>query len=261
MNSDKIKTSTQVGLFVTCLADLIRPQIGFAAVALLEQAGCTVRVPRNQTCCGQPALNSGDSASTIAIAKMVIKTFAQDDYVIAASGSCVDTICHKYPELFRNDALWAGRARALAAKTWELTSFLVEVMELQQVEATYDGVCSYHDSCSGLRELGIYDQPRQLLASVVGLELKEMNENNICCGFGGLFSIKYPDISTRMVSDKCANVGHSGVDTLLGGDLGCLLNIAGRLRREGAPVRVFHVAEVLAGMTDGPAIGEGESDS
>jgi L-lactate dehydrogenase complex protein LldE len=262
--TDTKKTSAvpiQVGLFVTCLADLVRPKVAFAAVRLLEQAGCTVTVPQAQTCCGQPALNSGDQASTERIAQGVIRAFADFDYVVAPSGSCTGTLRHKYPELFRQDLKWATQARALADKTFELTRFLVEVMKIEQVNASYAGTCTYHDSCAGLREMNVHEQPRRLLQGVTGLTLTEMVDANVCCGFGGLFSVKYPDISVRMVSDKCANVASSGADTLLGGDLGCLLNIAGRLRREDSPVKVLHVAEVLAGMADGPAIGEPESDS
>ena len=262
--TDTKKTSEvpiQVGLFVTCLADLVRPKVAFAAVRLLEQAGCTVTVPRAQTCCGQPALNSGDQASTERIAQGVIRAFADFDYVVAPSGSCTGTLRHKYPELFRQDLKWATQARALADKTFELTRFLVEVMKIEQVNASYAGTCTYHDSCAGLREMNVHEQPRRLLQGVTGLTLTEMVDANVCCGFGGLFSVKYPDISVRMVSDKCANVASSGADTLLGGDLGCLLNIAGRLRREDSPVKVLHVAEVLAGMAEGPGIGEPESDS
>ncbi|HCV20224.1 MAG: (Fe-S)-binding protein [Arenicellales bacterium] len=262
--TDTKKTSEvpiQVGLFVTCLADLVRPKVAFAAVRLLEQAGCTVTVPRAQTCCGQPALNSGDQASTERIAQGVIRAFADFDYVVAPSGSCTGTLRHKYPELFRQDLKWATQARALADKTFELTRFLVEVMKIEQVKASYAGTCTYHDSCAGLREMNVHEQPRRLLQGVTGLTLTEMVDANVCCGFGGLFSVKYPDISVRMVSDKCANVASSGADTLLGGDLGCLLNIAGRLRREDSPVKVLHVAEVLAGMAEGPGIGEPESDS
>ena len=262
--TDTKKTSEvpiQVGLFVTCLADLVRPKVAFAAVRLLEQAGCTVTVPQAQTCCGQPALNSGDQASTERIAQGVIRAFADFDYVVAPSGSCTGTLRHKYPELFRQDLKWATQARALADKTFELTRFLVEVMKIEQVKASYAGTCTYHDSCAGLREMNVHEQPRRLLQGVTGLTLTEMVDANVCCGFGGLFSVKYPDISVRMVSDKCANVASSGADTLLGGDLGCLLNIAGRLRREDSPVKVLHVAEVLAGMAEGPAIGEPESDS
>lgn len=249
----------RVGLFVTCLADMMRPQVAFAAAALLQKAGCAVRVPRAQSCCGQPALNSGDRTSTIDIAKKVIAEFEGDDYVVAPSGSCADTLKNKYPALFTKDMLWAKRAKSLSEKTWELTRFLHEKIGLAQLDASYPGVCTYHDSCSGLRELDIHDQPRELLKHVRDLQFVEMRDSNVCCGFGGLFSVKYPDISARMAHDKCTEIVSSNADTILGGDLGCLLNIAGRLKREGRKVKVFHVAEVLAGMADGPAIGEAES--
>ena len=162
----EIKSPINVGLFVTCLADLMRPQVAFAAVTLLERAGCRVRVPREQSCCGQPALNSGDRASTTEIAKNVIRAFAEDDYVVAPSGSCADTLINKYSTLFRHDAQWAGRAQSLVDKTFELTSFLTEKLDFNLEGVSYPGVCTYHDSCSGLRELGIQKQPRKLLAGV-----------------------------------------------------------------------------------------------
>ena len=256
----EIKSPIKVGLFVTCLADLMRPQVAFAAVTLLESGGCRVRVPREQSCCGQPALNSGDRASTTEIAKNVIRAFAEDDYVVIPSGSCADTLINKYPALFQHDVQWAGRAQSLADKTFELTSFLTEKLDLNLEGVSYPSACTYHDSCSGLRELGIQKQPRKLLAGVEGMALSELEDSSVCCGFGGLFSVKYPDISGRLVSDKCAQITQTDVDTVIGGDLGCLLNIAGRLRREGKRLKVFHIAEVLAGMTDGPAIGEVEGE-
>ncbi|GGG32148.1 Fe-S oxidoreductase [Caldovatus sediminis] len=239
----------RVALFVTCLVDLYRPSVGFAALRLLERAGCEVVVPRGQTCCGQPAYNSGDRADARDLARRVIEEFLPYDHTVAPSGSCAAMIRHHYPALFADDPQERARAERLAAKTHELVSFLADVMGVERVEAQYDGVAAYHDSCSGLRELGIRDQPRRLLASVRGLTLKELAEPEVCCGFGGTFCVKYPDISTRMVADKARDVAATGADTLLAGDLGCLLNIAGRLRREGSPVHVRHVAEVLAGIT------------
>ena len=246
----------RVGLFVTCLVDLFRPSIGFAAVKLLQDAGCEVLVPAAQTCCGQPAYNSGDRADTAVIARQVIEAFEGFDYVVAPSGSCGGTIKDHYPALFSDDPAMQARAEMLSQKTFELVSFLVDVMGVDRVNARYDGVVTYHDSCSGLRELGIKQQPRQLLSTVAGLELKEMADCEICCGFGGTFCVKYPEISNRMVSDKAAHIKASGAGTLLAGDLGCLLNMAGKLKREGADIRVRHVAEILAGMTDTPAIGD-----
>lgn len=246
----------RVALFVTCLVDLYRPNVGFASIHLLEKAGCDVVVPERQTCCGQPAYNSGDQNHAKAIARQVIEHFSDFDYVVGPSGSCMGTIKTHYPDLFEDEPDWQKRACALAEKTHELMSFLYDVLGLKQVEARYAGQVTYHDSCSGLRELGVKQQPRQLLKSVSELELKEMNNSEVCCGFGGTFCVKYPEISTRMASDKVTNIDASGADTLLGGDLGCLLNIGGRLKRLGSPVRVYHTAEVLADMTDVPAIGE-----
>ncbi|MCO6187006.1 (Fe-S)-binding protein [Rhizobium sp. L1K21] len=247
-------TKPQVGLFVTCLADLFRPTTGFAAVKLLEDAGCDIHVPKAQTCCGQPAYNSGDRADTRDIAEQVISTFEGFDYIVAPSGSCAAMLKKHYPGLFAGDAKWEARAAAFSAKVFELISFLTDVMKVEAVQAAFEGTVTYHDSCSGLRELGIKDQPRKLLNSVEGLELKEMKDSDICCGFGGTFCIKYPDISNAIVSKKTANAEAAEADLLLGGDIGCLMNMAGKIRREGGRTEVRHVAEVLAGMTDGPPI-------
>jgi L-lactate dehydrogenase complex protein LldE len=246
----------RVALFVTCLVDLFRPSVGFAAVKLMQDAGCIVEVPEAQTCCGQPAYNSGDRKDTIAIAKQVIVAFEGYDYVVAPSGSCAGMIMKHYPELLTDDPDWASRATGLANRTHELVSFLTDVLDVENITAAFDGTVTYHDSCSGLRELGIYGQPRQLLEGVEGLHLRELEDSNVCCGFGGTFCVKYPDISNRMVSNKAEEIIATGAETLLAGDMGCLLNMAGKLQRDGANVRVRHVAEVLAGMTDTPAIGE-----
>ena len=247
----------RVALFVTCLVDLFRPAIGFAALRLLQAAGCRVEVPPLQTCCGQPAYNSGDRKDARAIAGDVIRAFEGYDYIVAPSGSCAGMIREHYPALFAEDAEMAPRAHYVARRTYELVSFLTDVMKVERVDAAFDGTVTYHDSCSGLRELDVKAQPRRLLASVDGLRLTELPDAEICCGFGGTFCVKYPDISNKLVSDKTASVAATGAGTLLAGDLGCLLNIAGKMRREGRPVQVRHVAEVLAGMTDRPAIGEG----
>ncbi|MEX2518710.1 MAG: (Fe-S)-binding protein [Paracoccaceae bacterium] len=247
----------RVALFVTCLVDMFRPSIGFAAVGLLTEAGCDVEAPEAQTCCGQPAYNSGDRATTIRIAKGVIAAFEGYDYVVGPSGSCMGTIVKDYPTLFADEPEWAERARALSAKSHEITSFLTDIMHFTPTDVRFDGKVTYHDSCSGLRGLGVHGQPRALLGAVEGLELVEMKDPDVCCGFGGTFCVKYPDISNRMVSDKSANIVATGAETILAGDLGCLMNMAGKLSREGRPVKARHVVEVLAGMTDGPAIGEG----
>ncbi len=247
----------RVGLFVTCLVDMMRPSVGFAAVKLLEDAGCRVEVPSAQTCCGQPAYNSGDRRTARALAESVIDAFSGYDYVVAPSGSCAGTIRKHYAELFEGDPVWRLRAEALSQKTYELVSFLTDVLGVTAVAARHGGTVTYHDSCSGLRELGIRDQPRALLGSVDGLEIKEMRDADVCCGFGGTFCVKYGEISDAIVTRKAAAITETGAATLLAGDLGCLMNMAGKLQREGAPVTVRHVAEVLAGMADGPGIGEG----
>lgn len=246
----------RVGLFVTCLVDLFRPSVGFAAVKLLEQAGCAVFVPRLQTCCGQPAHNAGDRKDARALARQVIDAFEAYDYVVAPSGSCAGMIREHYPAMFEDEAETAHRAHGLARRTWELVSFLRDVRGVEGVEARFAGRVTYHDSCSGLRELAIKEQPRRLLRSVAGLELVELPGAETCCGFGGTFCVKYPEISNRMVEDKSEAVEATGAETLLAGDLGCLLNMAGKLKRRGSAVRVRHVAEVLAGMTADPAIGD-----
>jgi L-lactate dehydrogenase complex protein LldE len=246
----------RVALFVTCLVDLFRPTVGFAAVKLLEDAGCTVEVPRRQTCCGQPAYNSGDRADSKAIALQVFDAFVGYDYVVAPSGSCAGMLRVHYPELFADDSENLPRARELAERSWELVSFLVDVCGMQAVVANWQRTITYHDACSGLRELGVKLQPRQLLASVAGLELMELPGAEVCCGFGGTFCIKYPEISDKMVSDKATDIAATGAEAVLAGDLGCLLNMAGKLYRQGRHVEVRHVAEVLAGMTGGvPPIG------
>lgn len=248
----------RVGLFVTCLVDLYRPNVGFSAIKLLEQAGCVVEVPKQQTCCGQPALNNGDYGNARDIAKQVITAFADFDYVVGPSGSCMGSIKTHYVDLFEDEPQWLEKAKELADRSYELISFLTDVMGLESVTASYPSSVTYHDSCSGLRELGIKQQPRKLLSSIDDLQLKEMDNSDVCCGFGGTFCVKFPEISVHMASDKVENIENSGAETLLGGDLGCLLNISGRLKRLDKRVKVYHTAEVLAGMTDIPAIGDGE---
>ena len=251
-----LQASPRVALFVTCLVDLHRPTVGFAAIRLLEQAGCQVEVPRAQTCCGQPAYNSGDRETARDLARSILEAFGGYDYVVVPSGSCCGMLRHHLPTLFEDDPNLRARAEALAERTHELVSFLTDVMGLERVAGAASGTVTYHDSCSGLRELGIKAQPRRLLTGL-GLTIKEMAEPEVCCGFGGTFCVKYPEISTRMVADKAADIAQSGAETLLAGDLGCLLNMAGRLKREGSAVKARHVAEVLAGMTGAvPPIGE-----
>ena len=245
----------RVALLVTCLVDLFRPAVGFAAVRLLEAAGCRVEVPRGQTCCGQPAYNQGDRADAVRIARRMIEAFAGFDYVVAPSGSCAGMLKTHYPELFPPGSADAERARDLAARTYELTGFLVDVMAVGSSAAELPARATYHDSCSSLRELGVRDQPRQLLAGVAGLELADLADAEVCCGFGGTFCVKYPAISTKMVDDKVRAIEATGAELVLAGDLGCLMNIAGRLKRLGSKVEARHVAEVLAGGPRVPPIG------
>ncbi|MBI2295606.1 MAG: (Fe-S)-binding protein [Betaproteobacteria bacterium] len=238
----------RVGLFVTCLVDLMRPRIGFAALKLLEAAGCEVVVPDTQTCCGQPGYNSGARAAAKTLARKVLDEFSQFEYVVAPSGSCAGMIRTHYPELFADEPAELERVKRLCDRTYELTDFLVNVARPGAVPGNLYKTITYHDSCAGLRELSIKAQPRQLLAKVPGLKLIEMEEAETCCGFGGTFAVKFGEISTHIAERKCANIAASGADAVVLGDLGCMLNIEGRLRRRGdMKTRVLHVAEVLAG--------------
>lgn len=241
----------RVGLFVTCLVDLMRPSIGFASLRLLEAAGCEVVVPVSQTCCGQPGYNSGDQKAAKALALKVLVEFDGCDYVVVPSGSCAGMIRVHYPALFKDDPAVIESIRRLSARTYELTDFLVNVAKLETLPGQYNGSLTYHDSCSGLRELGVQVQPRALLSKMPGVKLTEMRESATCCGFGGTFSVKFGDISTRMADNKCEHIVQTGAGAVVAGDLGCLLNIEGRLRRRGdLDTRVLHIAEVLAGEGD-----------
>jgi L-lactate dehydrogenase complex protein LldE len=245
----------RVGLFVTCLVDLMRPSVGFATLRLLESGGATVFVPPTQTCCGQPAYNSGDRATTIALARKLVGEFEDCDYLVAPSGSCTGMIKTHYGDLFNDDAAMLARVTKLAAKTYEITDFLASVLQLQSVPGKLSGKVTYHDCCAGLREMGVKTQPRVLLAKVAGAQLTEMAECETCCGFGGTFSIKFGEISSRLADNKCQHIANSGADAVVLGDLGCMLNIEGRLRRRGdTKTKVLHIAEVLAGESpDRPA--------
>jgi L-lactate dehydrogenase complex protein LldE len=245
----------RVGLLVTCLVDMFRPQVGFAAVKLLQQAGCDVEVP-SQTCCGQPAYNGGDPKDAAALARNIIAAFEPFDFVVVPSGSCSGMVRVHYPRLLEDDATWAERARKLASKTHELFSFLVNIRGMKSVEAECHSRIAYHDSCSSLREMNVSSEPRALLSSVHGLTLCELNEPQTCCGFGGFFSVKYPEISGRMADDKIGDAKSQKAEMIVGGDLGCLLHLAGRLKRRGEATSVRHAAELLADMAGEPAIGD-----
>jgi L-lactate dehydrogenase complex protein LldE len=238
----------RVALFVTCLVDAIRPEIGFSTLKLLEAAGCEVVVPESQTCCGQPAYNSGDSTTARVLAEKVLREFADFEYVVIPSGSCGGQIRLQYVELFRDHPDLKSRAERLAGRIYELTDFLVNVLDVKSLPSSFSGNITYHDSCAGLRELGVKAQPRKLLGMLPGARLTEMKDCEQCCGFGGTFSIKFGDVSGAIVDEKCRNVQASGADTLVLGDLGCMLNIEGRLRRTGdLKTRVLHISQVLAG--------------
>jgi L-lactate dehydrogenase complex protein LldE len=257
-------TKPSVGLFITCISDLMRPSIGFATAKLLSDVGCRVVVPEDQTCCGQPAHNEGDKDGACDLARHTIDVFGSVDYVVAPSASCVAMVCRHYAALFERDPSMAKEAKALADKTFELTHFLKNVLESVEIDSEYSGVAAYHDGCSGLRELDIKEQPRDLLAKVRGLELRDpwmttepMNERTeTCCGFGGLFSMNHPEISVHIADAKLDALEASGVDTLVSGEPGCLLHLQGRLKRRGSDIKVYHVAEILAGVGETPAIGE-----
>lgn len=245
----------KVGLFVTCLVDLLRPSIGFAALKLLREAGCEVAVPRGQTCCGQPAYNSGARADAAAIARRTVAAFEDFDYVVAPSGSCAGMLRLHYPLLLGDDAAWAARARDFAARCHELLSFLVNVRSVTKVSARCEREAAYHDSCSSLRELGIKAEPRQLLASVSGLTLTDIPDGEACCGFGGAFCVKYADISARIGSDKLDCAARTGAKLVLGNDLGCLVHLAGLAARQNRRLEFRHAAEVLADEMKAPAMG------
>ncbi|MCR9103737.1 MAG: (Fe-S)-binding protein [Gammaproteobacteria bacterium] len=244
-----------VALFITCLVDLFRPSVGFASLSLLQRAGCEVVIPGQQTCCGQPAYNSGDYRGARALARQTLKQLEAADYVVVPSGSCAGMISEHYPRLLEGP--WRERALAVAAKTYELNAFLHSVApaRLPVVKVKTDSV-AYHDGCAGLRELHVRKQPRELLHSVCGITVKELQQPEVCCGFGGTFCAKMPQISARMADNKLKDVQASQAQLLCGGDMGCLLSLAGRASRNGQPIEVRHVAELLSGDLSAPAIGK-----
>jgi L-lactate dehydrogenase complex protein LldE len=245
--------SPRVALFVTCLVDMMRPEIAFSALKLLQRGGCEVIVPPDQTCCGQPAYNSGDRRTAHQLAQRVLDQLEGFDYVVIPSGSCAGMIKVHYFDLFSNDPEIKRRMADLAPRIYELTDFLVRVLDVKDVPGRLDGTVTYHDSCSGLRELGVSEQPRSLLAQIPGLSVKEMKDCRSCCGFGGTFAVKYGNISAAIVDEKVHNIQATGAQAVVLGDLGCMLNIEGRLRRLGDErTQVLHVAQVLAGDVAAP---------
>jgi L-lactate dehydrogenase complex protein LldE len=248
----------RVALFVTCLVDSFRPSVGFATLKLLEDAGCEVEVPEAQTCCGQPAYNSGDAGNARAIARQVIEAFSGYEYVIIPSGSCAGMLIKHYPQLLADDEAWRQRAEQFSSRCYELVTFLHDVLQIKTFPARPNTSITYHDSCSLLREIQASQKARALLQSTEGVEFKESPNTEVCCGFGGTFAVKFSEISTRMADDKIASIEASEAQMLLAADLGCLLHIAGRMKRCNNSTRVFHIAEFLAGMAHGPGIGEKE---
>lgn len=244
MNSIDHRRAT---LFIQCLVDGIYPEVGEAMAAVLQRLGVSLDCPTSQTCCGQPAFNSGYRDQALTAARRFIEIFEHAAVIVCPSGSCVSMVRHHYPMLFPVGDPWRGRAEAVARKTFEFTEYLVDVLGITDVGAVARGRVTYHDSCHLLRTLGVKDQPRQLLAAVKGISFVEMTGSDRCCGFGGAFSVKYGDISTAMVDEKIANIIATGADIVTGCDMGCLMNIQGRLRRRGLPVEVRHIAQILNG--------------
>jgi L-lactate dehydrogenase complex protein LldE len=234
----------RVSLFVTCLVDVFQSHVGKATVELLERLGCEIDFPESQVCCGQPAYNSGYTKESKEAMKQMITAFQNAEYVVSPSGSCA-YMFHEYPHIFKGDPIWEDKARALANKTYELTQFIVDVLKIEDVGATFEGKVTYHTSCHMTRLLGVTEAPITLLKHVKGLQFTELPGKEQCCGFGGTFSVKMAQISEQMVDEKLSHVEETETDYLIGADAGCLMNIGGRIERLGKPVKVLHIAEVL----------------
>jgi len=236
-----------VQLFVTCLIDTFQPQIGESVVKVLERIGVQVKFPMGQTCCGQPAFNAGMRFEARKMAEHTIRTFEIDPApVVIPSGSCAAMIRHGYPELFANEPEWLLRAVKLAARTYEFTEYLVDVLGITDVQSNFSGKATYHSSCHLLRELGVDHQPQALLANVKNLELIELPHTEECCGFGGVFSVEHPEISAEMLKRKISNIESTQAPLAIVCDTGCLMHIYGGLHKQGKPQRVVHIAEILA---------------
>jgi L-lactate dehydrogenase complex protein LldE len=236
----------RASIFVTCIVDQLFPQVGMAMVEVLERIGWQVDFPEEQTCCGQPAFNTGYLEEARTVARHFLKVFRDAEYVVVPSGSCTSMIVHQYAELFRDEPEWLEVAHRLEPRIWEFSKFLLEVARVEDVGASLEGVATFHDSCHGLRELGIKEGPRRLLSHVRGLSLREMEAAEECCGFGGTFSVKFPSISGAMARTKIDSILKTGADLVIGVDASCLLQIQGALSRAGLPVKTMHLAEALA---------------
>jgi L-lactate dehydrogenase complex protein LldE len=236
----------KITLFIPCLVDVVCPHVGEAMVRVFERLGLELDCPVEQTCCGQPAFNSGFRREARVAARRFIEIFENALTIVSPSGSCVHMVRHHYPELLGDQPEWRERAERIGARTYEFSEFLVDVLKVEEVGASYSGRVTYHDSCHLLRGIRVKEQPRRLLRNVAGLELVEMKNSDYCCGFGGTFAVKYPDISCAMVYDKLENIVNSGAHTVVGCDAGCLLNIAGAVSRQGLSIKTKHLAEILA---------------
>ncbi|WP_026582245.1 (Fe-S)-binding protein [Bacillus sp. J33] len=234
----------KVSLFATCLVDLFQGNAGKATVELLEWLGCEIDFPESQVCCGQPAYNSGYVKESKEAMKRMITAFEHAEYVVSPSGSCA-YMFHEYPHIFKGDSVWESRAKELAEKTYELTQFIVDILKIDDVGARLDGKATYHTSCHMTRLLGVKEAPMKLLKKVKGLEFTELPGKEQCCGFGGTFSVKMAQISQQMVDEKVEHIEEIGADYLIGADAGCLMNIGGRIGKQGKPIKVLHIAEVL----------------
>ncbi|QOK27638.1 (Fe-S)-binding protein [Cytobacillus oceanisediminis] len=234
----------KVSLFATCLVDMFQGNAGKAAVELLERLGCEIDFPDAQVCCGQPAYNSGYVKESKEAMKRMITAFEHAEYVVSPSGSCA-YMFQEYPHVFKGDSVWEPRAKKLAEKTYELTKFIVEVLNVDDVGAKLKGKATFHTSCHMTRLLGVREAPMRLLKNVKGLEFEELPGKEQCCGFGGTFSVKMAQISEQMVDEKVGHIEETEAEILIGADAGCLMNIGGRIGRQGKPIRVMHIAEVL----------------
>lgn len=235
----------KVSLFVTCLADNLYPEVVESVARILTDYGCEVDFPEAQSCCGQPAFNSGYQDEAREVSRQLIRAFEHSDYVVSPSGSCAGMVHHFYPYLFQDEPEWAAKAEALVGKMYEFSQFLVGVLGVTDVGASFPHKVTYHPSCHGMRLLGVKDEPMQLLSAVADIEYQDLPSRDDCCGFGGTFAVKMADMSEAMVCEKAANVCRSGAEVLVGTDMGCMMNIGGRLNKEGKPVRVMHLAQLL----------------
>jgi L-lactate dehydrogenase complex protein LldE len=242
-----VSSQNKITLFIQCLVDTIYPEVAEAMVQVFRRLGISLTCPTDQTCCGQPAFNSGYRRQARIAAKHFIEVFEDSEIIVCPSGSCVNMVRHHYAELFQDSPLWLRRAQDLAGRTYEFSEYLVDILGVEDLGIRFNAKVTYHDSCHLLRGIGVKAQPRVLLANVAGIEFVEMHNSDTCCGFGGSFSIKYSDISNAMVTDKINNIIASGAHVVVGCDMGCLMNIEGKLSRMGSDIKVMHLSQILAG--------------